>query len=90
MEVYGNNVNNVPTGECWEDVQEECYDNSEEGRGIASNWRIWRGFMEDTAFVTGLKRDTPATTNGGGNKREKRMPSSVKYRGEGTVQLSSS
>lgn len=36
------------------DVQEECYDNSEEGE-VTSNWRIWRGFMEDTAFVTGLK-----------------------------------
>ena len=50
------------------DVQEQCYDNSEEGE-VPSNWRIWRGFMEETAFVTGLKQDTPATTNGGEAER---------------------
>ena len=50
------------------DVQEQCYDNSEEGE-VPSNWRIWRGFMEETAFVTGLKRDTPATTIGGEAER---------------------
>lgn len=50
------------------DVQEQCCDNSEEGV-VPSNWRIWRGFMEETAFVTGLKQDTPATTNGGEAER---------------------
>lgn len=50
------------------DAQEQCYDSSEEGV-VASHWRTWRGFMEGTAFVTGLKRDTPATTNGGEAER---------------------
>lgn len=31
------------------DVQEQCYDNSEEGE-VPSNWRISRGFMEETAL----------------------------------------
>lgn len=50
------------------DAQEECYDNTGEVE-VTSNWRIWRGFMEETAFVTGLKQDTPAKTNGGEAER---------------------
>lgn len=44
--------------------------------------------MEETAFVTGLKRDTPATANGGEAERREEDAKQCEIQEEGTVQLS--